>query len=349
MSAASGRSHTVAHRGTKSEATTVGPLTRNAWIWTKRIAPWALAALVLALVAQQARSVDWSQVWTSLQKMSPERLALAAGIAVVSYVVYAGFDLVGRHLTRHGLSVPLTLGTAAISYAFNLNFGALVGGFAMRLRLYTRWGVNGATVAKVIAMSMTTNWLGYLWVSGAVLLWSPPRLPGDWAMGDGVLRGIGAAMLALAATYLMLCAWSRRRTLNWREHELDLPDGRLAVMQALAGGASWMLMGAIVWVLFAGRVDYPVVLGALLMAAVAGVITHVPAGLGVLEAVFVAVLAGTLPTSEVLAVVLAYRAAYYLLPLALALPAYAWSEAVARRGGRGVQPEPSSQRRAARG
>jgi len=309
------------------------PLARSVWTWIKRIAPWALAALVLALVAQQARSVEWPQVWTSLREMSPLRLALAGGIAVVSYVVYAGFDLVGRHLTRHGLSVPLTLGTAAISYAFNLNFGALVGGFAMRLRLYTRWGVSGATVAKVIAMSMTTNWLGYLWVSGAVLMVSPPKLPGEWAMSDMVLRAMGAAMFMLALLYLGLCAWSRRRTLRWREHELALPDGRLAVVQALAGGASWMLMGAIVWVLFAGRIDYLVVLGALLLAAVAGVITHVPAGLGVLEAVFVAVLAGRLPTSEVLATVLAYRAAYYLLPLALALPAYGWSEVVARRGG----------------
>ncbi|MBW0171807.1 MAG: flippase-like domain-containing protein, partial [Hydrogenophaga sp.] len=120
-------------------------------------------------------------------------------------------------------------------------------------------------------------------------------------------------------------------TLRWRTHALALPDGRLAVIQALMGGASWCLMGAIVWVLFAGRVDYPTVLGALLMAAVAGVITHVPAGLGVLEAVFVATLSGRVNATEVLAAVLAYRAAYYLLPLALALPAYALSEVAARR------------------
>jgi uncharacterized membrane protein YbhN (UPF0104 family) len=311
----------------------MSPAARRAWGWVKRIAPWALAALVLALVAQQARAVAWSEVWASLQKMSPVRLALAAGIALVSYAVYAGFDLVGRHLTRHGLSVPRTLGTAAISYAFNLNFGALVGGFAMRLRLYTRWGVEAATVAKVIALSMTTNWLGYLWVTGAVLAWQPPRLPGEWAAGGTALRAVGLAMVALALAYLALCAWSRQRTLRWRSHELALPGGRLALIQAATGGASWLLIGCIVWVLFAGRVDYPTVLGALLMAAVAGVITHVPAGLGVLEAVFVGMLgSGPLPQAEVLAVVLAYRAAYYLLPLAVALPAYAWSEATARRG-----------------
>ncbi|MGE0348038.1 lysylphosphatidylglycerol synthase domain-containing protein [Hydrogenophaga sp.] len=308
-----------------------GGLAHQAWRWFRRVAPWALAVLVLTLVAQQARTVDWSAVRTALQELSMARLVLAVAMAVVGHGVYAGFDLVGRHLTGHGLSVPRTLGTAAISYVFNLNFGALVGGFAMRLRLYTRRGLKASVVAKVIAHSMVTNWLGYLWVAGAVLLWSPPQLPGDWALSDAVLRGLGAAMVVLAGVYVALCGVSRERTLRWRDHELPLPGGRLALAQAATGGSSWMLMGGIVWLLFEGRIDYPVVLGALLMAAVAGVITHVPAGLGVLEAVFVAALSGQLASAEVLAVVLAYRAIYYLLPLAIALPAYAWTEAVARQ------------------
>lgn len=309
------------------------PGAQRAWRWTRRIAPWALAVLVLSLVAQQARAVDWPAVWQALQALSAARLLAAVALALVGYAVYAGFDLVGRHLTGHTLSVARTMGTSAICYVFNLNFGALVGGFAMRLRLYTRWGLDAPTVGKVIAMSMTTNWLGYLWLGGVVLVVSPPQLPGAWALGDTLLRGVGVAMVALALLYLALCAGSRARTLRWRDHALALPGGRLALVQALTGAASWMLMGGIVWVLFAGRVDYPVVLGALLMAAVAGVITHVPAGLGVLEAVFVAALAGVLPATEVLAVVLAYRAIYYLLPLVIALPAYAWSEAAARRQG----------------
>jgi uncharacterized membrane protein YbhN (UPF0104 family) len=51
----------------------------------------------------------------------------------------------------------------------------------------------------------------------------------------------------------------------------------------------------------------------------------------VLEAVVVFALGARLPAHELLAAVLAYRAAYYLLPLALALPAYGLSEAAARR------------------
>jgi uncharacterized membrane protein YbhN (UPF0104 family) len=318
----------------------MSPAVQRAWAWFKRIAPWALAAIVLTLVARQARTVDWPDVWRALQALSLTQVLVAVGLAWLSHGLVASFDLIGRRLTGHTLSVPRTLGTAAICYVFNLNFGALVGGFGMRLRLYVRGGLPASTVAKVIAHSMVTNWLGYLWVSGAVLWIAPPRLSDSWALSELALRAIGAAMVALALVYLGLCTWSRQREPGWRGHTFELPGARLAWLQALLGGASWMLIGAIVWSLFGGQVDYPLVLGALLLAAVAGVLTHVPAGLGVLEAVFVATLGGVLPATEVLATVLAYRAAYYLLPLALALPAYAWLEA----GAAPPQPAPDAAR-----
>lgn len=90
---------------------------RWVWSWFKRVAPWALAALVLTLVARLARTVEWSQVWQGLQTMEPARLAAAAALALLSYGLYASFDLVGRRLTGHTLSTPRTMGVAAISYA----------------------------------------------------------------------------------------------------------------------------------------------------------------------------------------------------------------------------------------
>lgn len=303
------------------------------WGWFKRVAPWGLAALVLALVAGQARTVDWPAVWQALQSLSPAHLAAAAMLALASYGLYAAFDLIGRRLTGHRLTAGRTLGTAAISYAFNLNFGAWVGGLGLRLRLYSRWGLAVPTVLQVIAYSMATNWLGYLWVGGAVLLWTPPQLPSAWMAWtppEAGLRAVGLAMVAAALAYLALCRFSRQRQLTWRTHPLALPSGRLAALQALAGGANWMLIGAIAWLVLGGRIDYASVLGTMLLAAVAGVATHVPANLGVLEAVVVATLGTRLPTHELLAAMVAFRATYYLLPLALALPAYGLSEAAAR-------------------
>lgn len=312
----------------------MSPALRRAWGGFRRVAPWVLAAIVLTLVARQARTVEWPGVWQALQALSLAQVLVAVGLALASHALVASFDLLGRRLTGHPMSALRTLGTAAICYAVNLNVGALVGGLGLRMRLYLRGGLSASTVGRVIAHSMVTNWLGYLWVAGAVLLIAPPRLSASWAPGALWLRGIGAAMLGLALAYLALCAWSRARELSWRGHTFGLPGARLAWLQAALGGTNWLLMGAIVWSLFGGRADYPTVLGALLLAAVAGVLTHVPAGLGVLEAVFVASLGHVLTAPVVLATVLAYRAVYYLMPLAWALPAYALSEARARSPGR---------------
>jgi hypothetical protein len=308
----------------------VNPAARRAWWWFKRVAPWVLAALVLTLVAFEARRVDWPDVWRALLAQSPGTLAAAAALSLFGYGLYATFDLVGRQLTGHRLLVSRTLGIAAISYAFNLNLGAWVGSLALRLRLYTRWGLPATTVVQIVAHSMVTNWLGYLWVGGAVLLWAPPSLAQAGLLSADWLRAIGLLMIGAALVYLALCRYSPQRQLTWRGYRLELASGRLAAWQAAAGGANWLLIGVIVWVLLRGRIDYPTVLGVMLLAAVAGVVTHVPANLGVLEAIVVASLGNQLPKSELLAAILAYRATYYLLPFLLALPAYGLSEAAAR-------------------
>lgn len=316
----------AAHRTDRRRLTGV---LRSVW----RAAPWLLAAAVLLLVARQARTVDWREVGDALSELPLTRLVAAAAMAIASHALVAGFDLVGRALTRHRLGRARTLVTAAISYAFNLNFGSLVGAVAMRMRLYTRQGLAVGTVGRVIALSMLTNWLGYALVAGAVLVLAPP-VPSIDVLTPGRLRALGLALLAAGVAYLAVCARTGPRTLHWRGHAWPLPGPRLALRQALVSSANWLLMGAIVWWLLDARLPYPLVLAVLLAAAVAGVVTHVPAGLGVLEAVFVAALADRIATPTLLAALLAYRALYYLLPLALALPLYAAGEWRARRSDR---------------
>jgi uncharacterized membrane protein YbhN (UPF0104 family) len=70
----------------------------------------------------------------------------------------------------------------------------------------------------------------------------------------------------------------------------------------------WMTMAAVPWMLLQGQVDYPTVLQVLLIGAIAGVILHVPAGLGVTEAVFIALLSHRIPEHQLIGALLAYRA-----------------------------------------
>jgi uncharacterized membrane protein YbhN (UPF0104 family) len=73
------------------------------------------------------------------------------------------------------------------------------------------------------------------------------------------------------------------------------------------------------WLLLGRQVPYGVVLGLLMAAGIAGVVTPIQAGLGVLEAVYLALLGGTMPQGRLMGAVLAYRALYYLVPLAVAM------------------------------
>ena len=91
----------------------------------------------------------------------------------------------------------------------------------------------------------------------------------------------------------------------------------MGALQITASVTHWSLVAAVLYVLLQGKVGFVTVLGTLLLSSVAGVITHIPAGLGVLEAVFVSLLAGAHPINQLLAALLAYRAVFYLGPRSL--------------------------------
>lgn len=320
--------------GRPRKAARHGLTSRPWWPWTKRLLTLVFFALVAYLLYTQARSVEWDEVMATLRRRPPQGLLTAAALAAGSYALYSCFDLLGRHATGHRLSTRQVMLINFISYAFNLNMGALVGGVAFRYRLYSRFGLDAGVTTRVVIMSMLTNWLGYLLLAGLAFWWVPVSPPADWKLGTFGLRVLGFALFATAVAYLLLCAFARRRTWTVRGHEVILPSLRLALLQLVMSSINWLLIAGTVFTLLEQKIAFPAVLEVLLVAAVAGVITHVPAGLGVLEVVFVVLLSNQMPRSELLAALLAYRAIYYLAPLAVAALAYLLVEAHAKKAGR---------------
>jgi uncharacterized membrane protein YbhN (UPF0104 family) len=307
-------------------------LTERAWWpWVRRIGTWLFFGLIAMLLVKQARGIDWDDVLSAFSRLPLGTMAWAAALAASSFVLYSTYDLLGRRITGHTLGVGAVMGVTFVSYAFNLNLGSLVGGVAFRYRLYSRLGLDNPTITRVLGFSMLTNWFGYLVVAGAAFCFWPLDLPSSWKIDNGGLRVLGAALLVLAAAYLALCAFASDKTWHIRGHAFQPPGLRMAMLQMAMSCANWCLMGGVVWLLLHQKVPYPEVVAVLLVGAVAGVITHVPAGLGVLETVFVALLSHRLPQGEILAVLIGYRVLYYLAPLAIATVAYLVMELRARR------------------
>lgn len=299
--------------------------------WLRRTLTAVFFALVGALLVTQARRVEWSDVLDVLRGYPLHSVLAAAAFAALAHAVYATYDLLGRRWTRHTVDTSTVVAITFVSYAFNLNLGSWLGGFAFRYRLYSRFGLDAEGVTRVLGLSLVTNWLGYCALGGAVFAMGGIAPPDDWRVGVGAVRALGVAMLAAVAFYLLLCGLSRRREWHWRGHLIALPPLGLALWQAVLSVLHWSCVAAIPFVLLQSQLTYATVLGTLLIGAVAGVIAHIPAGLGVLEAVFIALLGHRVSQGELLAVLLAYRALYYLLPLALACALFLTLEAKARK------------------
>ena len=308
----------------------------------KRVLGVAFALFVITALVWAAQHVPWPKVWESLRSYRLRDLAPALGLAVLSHLLYASYDLIGRRWTQHGLAPRRVLLVTFVSYAFNLNLGTLVGAIGLRYRLYSNYGLRTETIARVLLCSLLTNWLGYALLAGSVFALGVIRPPDEWSMSGGALRALGVAMWAVVACYFALCAFGQHKRLRWRDHEVAPPPVRMAVVQLALSCANWMTMGLLLQSLFLWKLPYALVLGSLLTAAVAGLLARVPAGLGVMEAVAIALLSSRADAPTVIAALLAYRAIYYIVPLLIAALVFLRLEAISRSARSRSPQEPAS-------
>ena len=290
-------------------------------------------ALLIAagLLWRYARLVEWHEVGAAIAGYPPQRLAAAMLASVAAYACYCGFDVLARAYTGHRLRLRRVLAIAFVSYAFVLNLGGVVGGFGLRYRLYSQAGLGVATIARIAVFAVASNWSGVLLLGGLAFTLERVPLPEAWAFAVIALRIAGIAMLVLLASYLGLCAFSRRRRWSARGHEIELPSLPIAVTQVAVAATGWLAIAMILWLLMPDGVRYLAVAGTLLLSVLANLVIRVPANLGVLEAVFLATLGPQFGTPLVLAAVLTFRAVFHIGPLLLALAVYLLFEVRARR------------------
>ncbi|MCD1638264.1 lysylphosphatidylglycerol synthase domain-containing protein [Pseudomonas stutzeri] len=319
---------------------------RRRWPLIKRILTYVFFILVAGLLIGLARNLDWQEVYSTLRNYRAETLWMAGAAALGSYVVYCFFDVLGKRYARHDLPLRQILPVTFVCYAFNLNLSAWVGGIALRFRLYSRLGLRPSQITRVFTLSLLTNWLGYMWLAGLIFVmgWITP--PASWEIGFTALRVLGAGLLLACVVYLGLCGFSKRRSWTIRGHEIHLPSLRLALIQLVLGAANWSLMALVVYFMLSRQAAYPEVLGILMISSIAGVVTHIPAGLGVIEAVFVAMLADEMSKGAIVAGLIGYRVIYFLIPLLFATLVYVVLEARAkklRKGNQGAEQPTATQ------
>jgi glycosyltransferase 2 family protein len=292
---------------------------------------YAFKLLFLAAIAGAAYLLyrTWSQysfddVMRALKSIPKTNLGLGLVFAACSYFCLAWNDWLGVRYA--GKPLPFRQAALAsftgLSIGHNVGLAALSSG-AVRYRFYSRWGLSAEEIAKIIVFCGATVALG-LSTLGAVGLYLRPddaaRMTG---LSPSAVSGMAIACLAFPIIYLLLSATLRKPLRIGRWH-FDMPIVRLAAGQVIVGTVNFAFVAACLHQMLSALGDAPYlkVATASITANIAAIISHIPGGLGVLEATIVHVL----PGAESIAAVVAYRVIYYFIPLAIGIPLFIASE-----------------------
>jgi phosphatidylglycerol lysyltransferase len=190
---------------------------------------------------------------------------------------------------------------------------------AVRLRMYLATGLSAAEVAAVIVLCGLTFGIGVTFVLALALLLEPAEAAVLLRVSTTFVWGVGVVVLAALAGYLVWGAM-RRASILLGAWQLTIPGPTTTLSQIVLAGADLACAGAVLYWLLPPEwhMPYPLFLSAYLLALVAGILSHVPAGLGVFETVLLLALP-EIPRDTLIASVLTYRIFYYLLPLLLAV------------------------------
>ncbi|RYC12127.1 bifunctional lysylphosphatidylglycerol flippase/synthetase MprF [Ciceribacter ferrooxidans] len=279
----------------------------------------AVFTMMIFAIHRLTAEVRYDDVLTALGDTSWWSLLWAAFFTALSYGALALYDANAIDYIGRKLPLPSVVTTAFIAYAVGntAGFGPLSGG-AIRYRAYSKLGLQPGEIARVIAFVTLSFGLGLAAVSALALLVVAPRIADIVGLNGPALRFGAVAVVVLLAVLVFLGRNGREITIAGVT--LRLPDTRTSSRQFLvtafdlAGSAS-----ALYVLLPETHVGWPAFFAIYATAVVLGVLSHVPAGLGVFETVMIAGLGNTISADQLLGSLVLYRLVYYVLPLLLAL------------------------------
>lgn len=282
-----------------------------------------LAPVDIQAVAAQIRDTPWRTI----------ALALAATFA--GYMCLAAYDWSAlRHIGKP-LPAAVAMSGGFLAYAFGNTVGlAAISGGAVRWRLYAGLGLDGYDIAAVSTFTAMAFGVAATLIGLTALAAHPAALASVLPLAPSDVRLIAIAA-ALAILAPLVWASLTRRRLSIGKFRLDAPGPRLLATQLLISLGDICFSALTLYLLLPdGAPGFLTFLAIFAAATMAGVVSHVPGGVGVFETIIVASLPAAAGVESVAAALLLYRLIYYLVPFGAGLALLALFESWRAMGGR---------------
>lgn len=305
---------------------------RGHWRWVGPVAALLVFTAVVLILHRQLVHLHPSRVLEHLHAIPRRQVLAALGFTAASYWLLSNYDVLALAYLRRAIPYPRILFTSFIAYSFGHTLGfSVFTGAAIRFRLYATAGVTAIDVATISAFCSLSLGIGLATIAGLSLYLSPAHasqilhLHHNWSLLAGTVLLGAVALYALWATLA-------RGTLELRGWALHAPGPAIGLAQLALSVADLSLSSAVLWSLLPSQAHLAFIpfLGTYALAVIAGIVSHVPGGVGVFEAVMLLTLPGV-PADALLGSLLAYRGVYYLVPLVFGTLLFGSKELAAQR------------------
>jgi phosphatidylglycerol lysyltransferase len=288
--------------------------------WLLGLAALIMLGLLYEAVSSLLRTVSYRDVLAQIAKTSSTNLSLSVLMTALSFLALAGYDSSALRYVGVQVKRSTVLLTSFVAYALGntIGIGILTGG-AVRMRLYTAAGVEAGKVAQAIAFNAAAFGVGMVVLGAAGLAWGAAEVSDIIHFPIWLVRTLAILVLAAAAAFIILSMRGARELRIAGRWTVRLPPAGLAVKQLVISVIDLAASAAALWFLLPqGVVDLPGFVAFYAIAIAAGLISHVPGGLGIFEAIILLACGGRAPPEQILGALVLYRCVYYLLPLLLA-------------------------------
>jgi uncharacterized membrane protein YbhN (UPF0104 family) len=287
--------------------------------WTALL--WlTIVALAAWVLAQRLRTIDFADVLSDLRAQPRSAILLSLAFSAIAYTLVGIYEGLAVRITTGRRMVLHPLRTAMIANPIGRAIGfAVVSAGALRYRMYSAVGLSTKQIAATIIVVAMPFVLGLGWLIDVSLLLEAEQASKTLGVSARMLMILGAIGLVKDFGWLIF-VWRRRRPVHIRGLALRLPTLPQTLVQVAFGVAQLALLSAILYQFMPPELglSWPAFVPIYGIAFIAGALSNVPAGIGVLEAALLLMLPHV-PPAKLLGAVLAYRAIFELLPLVVAL------------------------------
>ncbi|KRB85753.1 hypothetical protein ASE00_02985 [Sphingomonas sp. Root710] len=270
--------------------------------------------------------VALSDVRRAFHALPATHVAGAIALTVMSYLALTLYDVVALRVIGRRLPWRTAAYASFASYTLSHNLGlSLLTGGSARFHIYSRAGLDSTDVARVIAIASIAFWTGVFTVAAITMLmgWGTLDMAGYAVPRALQILAGGAFVGVIALSLAALMRWRSASLFGWR---VALPSPGQGVAIIAVSAVDLSVASAALFILLPGATfaAWPDFFLGYAMAIIIALISHVPGGIGVFEAVIIATTPGD-PT-DIAAALIAYRLIYYILPLIGAAALMAWVE-----------------------